>query len=609
VQQRNYNVAGIVLFLLLPFLLNAQAKFYTVVDQPTIGKNQPLQVQYVVENAKSVDKFSTPSFANFVLLQGPIESSGMSVINGSVSQYKALVYVIQPRTTGKLTIPGASAVVDGKKLSSNSVVVTVTNKAVPVPANSNLGLPVPDEVPSMERELFIRPNENVIEKIRKNLFVKAEVNKTSVYVNEPVVATYKLYSRVRSESRVVKRPSYNGFSVYDMVEPDGTVSGVETINGKSYNVHVIRQSQLFPLQAGTFTLDPVEVENIVRFIKTDSEQPNSGFDDLFNPNAETVEQTLTLNSKPVTIQVKPLPLENQPTSFDGAVGNFKVEAFVEGDSIKSGEEATLIVKVKGKGNLPIINAPGIKWPEGVEAYDPETKEMIHPETVPLSGEKNFRFRFTSKKTGTVVIPSIQFTFFDPTSKSYKTDSTADLRFDMIASTSRTAPIPKEQVSKSGTPGTNNTLLIWIASGAVLIVICLWVVASRQSAKRNEAKKKALEEARKKQVAEQEDPLAIARVFLSKGDNIGFLKEVQNAIWKESAEKLSIRSTSLNKSRVISELNARGAASTGELFNQLVNDIETSLYIPGQSSENLQEISSNASKYVSLLSVLVADASH
>jgi hypothetical protein len=79
--------------------------------------------------------------------------------------------------------------------------------------------------------------------------------------------------------------------------------------------------------------------------------------------------------------VKPLPLEKQPSSFDGAVGNFKIVASLSKDSIHAGEMANLIVKIKGKGNLPMINAPEIKWPAGMEGYDPETTEDIHPESV------------------------------------------------------------------------------------------------------------------------------------------------------------------------------------------------------------------------------------
>src|SRR6185295_8645552 len=66
----------------------AQVKFYTRVDQEVVGRNQPVQLQYVVENAKTIEQFKAPSFNDFVLIQGPIESSGTSIINGDKTEYK-----------------------------------------------------------------------------------------------------------------------------------------------------------------------------------------------------------------------------------------------------------------------------------------------------------------------------------------------------------------------------------------------------------------------------------------------------------------------------------------------------------------------------------------
>ncbi len=69
-----------------------------------------------------------------------------------------------------------------------------------------------------EQEYILKPGEKLSEKIKKNIFVRVEADKTSCYIGEPLVVTYKLYSRLKSESKVTKRPSLNGFSVYDMME-------------------------------------------------------------------------------------------------------------------------------------------------------------------------------------------------------------------------------------------------------------------------------------------------------------------------------------------------------------------------------------------------------
>ena len=65
-------------------------------------------------------------------------------------------------------------------------------------------------------DYILRKGENVAEKIKKNLFIKIDVNKKSCYVGEPIVATYKLYTRLKSESNIIKTPSFNGFSVSEL---------------------------------------------------------------------------------------------------------------------------------------------------------------------------------------------------------------------------------------------------------------------------------------------------------------------------------------------------------------------------------------------------------
>ncbi|HEX4851088.1 MAG TPA: BatD family protein, partial [Puia sp.] len=68
----------------------AQVKFTTVISSKEIGRNDLVQVEFVVENAQQIEHLNPPAFPDFHIVQGPIQSSGMSVINGNMTQYKAL---------------------------------------------------------------------------------------------------------------------------------------------------------------------------------------------------------------------------------------------------------------------------------------------------------------------------------------------------------------------------------------------------------------------------------------------------------------------------------------------------------------------------------------
>ena len=596
---------GICLILLASASVYGQAKFSTVIEQSTVSRDQLVQVEYKVENAKQVDDFDPPSFRNFSVIQGPIQSSGLTFINGTLTQYKALMFLLQPKITGKLIIPGATATIDGKRRQSDAVAIEVTKGKNPGgnAYRQRIRLAMPERTVEADKEFVLYPNENIIEKIKKNLFVRVEVSKKNCFVNEPIVATYKLYSRLRSESRVVKRPSYNGFSLYDMVDPEVDNPGVETINGKQYNVHTIRKSQLFPLQAGKFILEPVEVENTVHFIKAPSEQ-DTYLEEYNDPFAETIEQTITLGSEPLEITVKPLPTTNQPSTFDGAVGNFSVEASLKDPITKAGEAATLLVKIKGKGNIPMINAPSVSWPADLEVYDPSAKEEVHPEVAPLSGTKTFEYVFTPKDTGKVVIPAINFAFFDPASQSYKTDSTGAINLRIVPGTKKIAT--KSSADKPGAgasyPAVGN-LVWWIAGGVLLtlLIIAIVVMSNRRNkpaiAKPQAVTTPAIPVAKV-------DPLEKARRMHSVSNPGLFIKEVESVVWNEVAEKLHILPVELNQPQVIAALQNRGAdEATVQLFKQLMHNLEYALYIPSQTPEDFEDILNKAENFLTLLNAL------
>src|ERR1700748_3151001 len=111
--------------LLTGLFVSGQVKFTTVASSQEVGRGDYLQVEFVVENAKQIEQLTPPDFPGFHVAQGPIQSSGMSIVNGNMSQYKALSYVLQPDKTGKFVIGRASATIDGKHMQSNTVTIVV----------------------------------------------------------------------------------------------------------------------------------------------------------------------------------------------------------------------------------------------------------------------------------------------------------------------------------------------------------------------------------------------------------------------------------------------------------------------------------------------------
>ena len=427
----------------------AQANFTAICPQKKIGKNDFLQVQFKVEHAANVESIDPPSFKNFSVVSGPNQESGMTSINGKTDQYVSISFLLKPISPGKFTIAPATAKADGKEFQSNSLNVEVTNSSSTSSASNNSANSSPafgggnslspfanlnfdfPTAPATHQfdDYILKKGENVNDKVKRNLFIKLDVSKTSCYVGEPIVASYKLYTRLRSESTITDAPSFNGFSVSEMELNNNNSAGVEKYNGRDYNVYTLRKVQLYPLQAGTITLDPVIADNKVNFIKAEyagSQRGDMFFDmmqnfaDATSPRDAIIEQHVTLQSKPVEITAKPLPDENKPADFKGSVGNFTIQSSLQKNNITTDDAGNLKIVISGAGNIQLLNAPKIIWPQGMDGYDAKITDGIDKFSVPMKGSKTFTYPFTVSKAGTYTIPTVSFSYFDPALATYKT---------------------------------------------------------------------------------------------------------------------------------------------------------------------------------------------
>ena len=593
----------------------AQVKFTTVISGREIGRGDYVQVEFVVENARQIENLIPPSFPNFRIAEGPIQSSGMSIVNGNTSQYKGVSFVLQPIKTGKFTIAGATADIDGKPMHSNAVTVEVNATGPASNAPSSLQPVWPDEPEDAAREYLLKPGESISDKIKKNLFVKVQANKTTCFIGEPIVVTYKLYSRLRSESRVTKRPSLNGFSVYDMIDPNRDVASVETLNGKQFAVHIIRKAQLIPLQPGVVDLDPAEVENKVYFIKQSAtaHRRHNLLDEFFGQSADEGEETaqnITLQSQPLAITVKPLPDENKPVDFNGAVGHFAIEAEVENKKLAATDAGTLKVVIKGDGNLPIVNAPQVKWPDSIEAYDPTAKENVDKTVAPLSGSKTFEYVFTPQKKGSYALAPVAFSYFDPASVSYKTIQSTPMNVEVTAEVKRKkSNVLSKEETGNGLKTFFQQHLEWFFAVLILSGLAIYLWRQNTRLKKNEAQEKPTTELLVKdavnhvplKLPEMPDPLLKARRSLTNGDYTNFYRELNQATWDSLRDTLHLPASTLNKQHIRQQLTAKGwDEATIASLEQMLNECEMNLYTPDHNEHNMQQMLQHAEMVIKYL---------
>src|SRR5436190_3252071 len=533
----------------------AQVRFRTVVPQRPVARGESFQVQYIVENASEISNFSAPPFDGFRVVAGP----NVYVADRS-SSHKNVVFTLVAVDKGRFKIVGATCNVNGKPMKSNDAFVQVAS------------LEEPGESP-----YFLRLGEDPYEKIKENLFLKLILDKRSCFIGEPLVATFKLYSRLQSRSNVIKNPGFYGFSVYDMIDVNDQMLSEEKLGGHLFQVHTIRKVQLYPLQAGSFSIDAMEVANEVEFSRSivNKQTEQEITEKMYGVNETKKERDanaelyqVSLKTDPVVINVKSLPHKNAADTFAGAVGIFSIDAYVEKDSINQNEENYLTIRINGSGNFQRVNAPVVSWPPAFEGFEPLVTDALNKELVPLTGQRNFRYAFSGSQRGPYTIPGIPFSFFNLKTHAYKTISTKPVT--VFVNYPGKQHKPKINKFPTRSPGNRST---WWILGGVLVLLAAIVFGCRSILfKENKARTERTEVEVASSSVVVEQMLAPAKSNLDSEDKI-FYRELNGAVWHCLHHKIGLSGSQMNKEVVKKVLLAKNV-SPG-IVDDLIDVIEQS----------------------------------
>jgi hypothetical protein len=448
---------------------------------------------------------------------------------------------------------------------------------------------------------ILKKGENVNDKINKNIFIKVFTDKTSCYVGEPLTVTYKLYTRLNSLSKIVRRSAFNGFSVIDL-EPEqwGSTDKKEKLDGLNYYVYMLRKVQLYPLQAGAAELEPVMVENNIRLIKAayakqlKEDSPPEILPGTNNADA-VIDTSVIKESKPVPVNVKPLPAAGKPASFNGAVGIFFIDALIEKDSITTDDGGKFKILLSGEGNMTLVPAPEVIWPNGLEVYEPSVKDGLNRLSVPVSGSKIFDYSFTAAKEGSYTIAPIEFSFFDLAAGKYKTVSTKALTVHVAKGTGRRPVIAADnrsrQESFSEEIFTHRWMIIVPVALLIIIGLLLWL---RGDKKRQKEKiiAAALQQQAEKTVIEElipANPLEQSEAMLIKNDARRFYETIDKELHVFLAKKLKLPAESISKKTIADGLDRAGVGVSDSIaIQKLLDDISLQLYTPFADENKMQD---------------------
>jgi hypothetical protein len=330
------------------------------------------------------------------------------VLNGDIASRVTYTFLLEPQSPGNYVIPTLSLQVGDEVLRTAPIPITVRSAAPGGRTDESVAAPADEP----------------------ELFVVTSVDKKSPVVGEPVTLTFRFVTRVPlAGDSQYQPPDTTGFIAEDL-PPQRNFSEIRA--GRRAQV-VELKTALFPTTSGKLTIGPAGLVCGVRVTGGAGPFGDGFFDDMF----ARVRQ-ITLRSDPLTLNVRPLPTEDRPDGFKGDVGDYEIQAVLDKTDVRQHEPVTLTVTVSGEGNIKALSAPALPTLNEFKVYDTLSSVNITKTDGRVRGSKVFTTILKPDVSGTVTLPPISYSFYDPARGRFRTAQSSPLRLYVRASTGTAA---------------------------------------------------------------------------------------------------------------------------------------------------------------------------
>jgi hypothetical protein len=304
-------------------------------------------------------------------------STQVSIINGDLTTQGVYVYRLQPLREGGLVINPISINVDGQVYQTEPIDIRVIAGSVPAPTSAP-----PVDAPNTQ--------------VGQDFFVEAQIDNPKPYLGQQITYVFKLYQAATFIGQPdYQPPSFTNFWSQTIVaQPTYNT----TAGGRDYLVTEIRTA-LFPANLGAVTIAPAKI--VI---------PNFPYQDI------------VLETEPITIDVQSLPA-GAPADFKGAVGQFEISAAVSANEGVVNEPITLIVEIKGAGNIEALVEPPLPKLPNWRIFESQAQSTVEVQGDTVYGTRRFERLIVPGQPGDYTIPAISFSYYDLKAGQYRPIST------------------------------------------------------------------------------------------------------------------------------------------------------------------------------------------
>ncbi len=391
------------------------ASFTASLDRDTITFGEQATLSLKFEGVQPEDAPGMPGIAGLQFQYvGP--SSSFSFINGQTSSSITFNYIVTAQHDGEFTIPAMRANVNGQRLASAPLKLTVAKAGAPPPDAVNAG----NEVAFMK---FVFP-------------------KPKIYVGEPAVGRLELYFRddVQNFGNFqLTGSATEGFSAGKTAELQSQRRRVQ-VGNRVFTV-IPLAIPLTAVRSGPLTLGPFTASAVV--VLPSRDQGNPFF--MFNQGEQ---KQVTLATDPVHVESLPLPEQNKPANFTGAVGSFTMTATAGPTTLTVGDPITVRVQISGRGAFDALTLPAQDSWNNFKTYPPTTK-LETSDQFGYQGTKTFEQIISPQNSDVHELPAFSFSYFDPDDSQYHTLTQAAV--PLVIKAAVATPMPALAANKTSAP--------------------------------------------------------------------------------------------------------------------------------------------------------------
>ncbi len=408
--KRYYRFIALFFLTFFSFFIKGQVSFDAILEPEEVSVNDVFSVTFQLElrNAKhELGAIDYPDFSNFDLI-GRSNSEQHNLTNTTI--FKTLTF--KALKEGVFEIGSARVIIDGKLYKTEPLKIKVIGNASNPKKN-------PANLKKIPQEGSVLTNET-----SENTKLLVTASNLSPYVGEQVFISLRILSKDYNVLRRIKESKLNRFKNFTAIDYPikRVVIKQENYQDSMYYSRVINQKIITPQQTGQLVLEPFQLE-FPYLVETNQ---RDFFGRLFNQYI-----WVKLDSNELTFNVKPLPKKGKPKNFNGAVGDFNLNVFVDKNRVNAGAPVQFDVEISGKGDFKMVTVPQLSLPDELELYEPNSYESITLTREGHKGKVSKNYAIVPQYKGDYELPVLKFSFFNPKKRKYETKTSSKITLHVV----------------------------------------------------------------------------------------------------------------------------------------------------------------------------------